>query len=598
MRGMLLMGMVFNWSWRRCGAIAIAVVMAIALSGCSTAQLVTPTAQVPRLVLSDLSDPKTFNPILSEESNSAFGFIFESLIAENGETGELEPALAESWEISEDQQSIIFTLREGLKWSDGEPFTIDDIFFTYNQIYFNDAIPSSEKDILRVGASGAFPTVSQAGDRQVEFRSPEPFAPLLRFVGGLPILPKHVLEESVLTTDSEGQPRFLSSWTTETPPEQIVSNGPFRLASYQPGERTILQRNPHYWRTSNGTPQPYIDRVVLEIVESTDNSLMQFRSGGLDLVSIQPDYFSLVKQEEERGNFTIYEGGPTLSTTFITFNLNKGSRNGKPLIDPIKSRWFNSLEFRRAIAHAIDRSTMINNIYQGLGVPQNSPISIQSPYYFPPEKGLLVYEYDVEQAKQLLSSAGFQYNDAKQLLDADGNRVRFTLITNAGNKIREAMGAQVKQDLAAIGIQVDFQPVSFNTLVSKLSDSLDWEAHILGFSGAGVEPSGGINVWAPEGRLHAFNQSPDPSQDPLEGREVTDWEAKIGQLYIQGSQELDETKRKAIYAETQRLAQEYVPFIHLVNPLSLVAVRDRVQGVKYSALGGALWNVYELRVEP
>jgi peptide/nickel transport system substrate-binding protein len=77
---------------------------------------------------------------------------------------------------------------------------------------------------------------------------------------------------------------------------------------------------------------------------------------------------------------------------------------------------------------------------------------------------------------------------------------------------------------------------------------------------------------------------------------VADWEAEIGRLYIEGAQELDDAKRKAIYAETQRIAQENLPLIHLFTPLSLTAARDRVQGIKYSAYGGALWNVYELKV--
>jgi peptide/nickel transport system substrate-binding protein len=173
--------------------------------------------------------------------------------------------------------------------------------------------------------------------------------------------------------------------------------------------------------------------------------------------------------------------------------------------------------------------------------------------------------------------------------------VRFTLITNAGNKIRESMGAQIKQDLDKLGMTVDFQPIAFNTLVGKLSDTLDWEAHILGFSGAGVEPDGSRNVWSVDGTLHAFNQGALRGQDPIEGRVIADWEQRISDLYIEGSQQLDDEKRKAIYAETQRLAQEYLPFIHLVNALSLSAVRNTVDGVKFSALGGALWNIYELR---
>ncbi|MEO1208086.1 MAG: ABC transporter substrate-binding protein [Cyanobacteria bacterium J06638_20] len=571
--------------------------LVISLQGCSPAQLRTEAAQIPRLVTSELSDPKTFNTVTNNESNAALNLIYEGLISQNGETGELEPGIAESWEISDDQQRILFTLRPEARWSDGEPLTVDDVVFSFNEIYFNDNIPSSSRDILRVGEQGLFPQVRKVSDNQVEFIAPEPFAPLLRYAGGIDLLPKHALEDAVNTTDDEGNPRFIGMWGTETPPSQIVSNGAYRLARYQPGERVILERNPYYWRKGeDGSAQPYIDQFVLQIAESLDTALVQFRSGGLDVLSVPANFFSLVKREEEKGDFTVYNGGPALSTQFLSFNQNQGSRNGTPLVDPIKSRWFNTLEFRQAVAHAIDRPTMINSIYQGLGEPQNSPIYIQSPYYLSPEEGLPVYDYDIERARELLEQAGFQYNSRGQLEDSEGNIVRFTLITNAGNKIREAMGAQIKQDLERIGIRVDFQPIAFNTLVAKLSDTLDWEAHILGFvGGSGVEPDGGRNVWAVDGTLHAFNQ--DAIQgDPLEGRVIQEWEQDIHNLYIQGSQELDDDKRREIYAQTQTLAQEYLPFIHLVNPLSLSAVRNDIENIRFSSLGGALWNIYELQL--
>jgi peptide/nickel transport system substrate-binding protein len=583
---------------RRSIAFPLVLVIAIALTSCNVDQFRSQAAQVPRLVVSTLGDPKTFNSIVSNEasSNDVLGLMQEGLLSTNGITGELEPGLAESWQVSEDQRKITYTLREGLKWSDGEPLTVDDVVFTYNSIIFNEKIPSSESDIFRVGEQGLFPTVRKVDDRRVEFASPEPFAPLLRFAGGS-FLPKHALEKFVSTTGADGNPLFLSAWGTETDPKEILSSGPYRLKHYQPSERIVLERNPYYWRKdAQGNPQPYIDQFVFQVIESTDASLTQFRSGGLDEEGITPEYFALLKREEGRGNFKIYNGGPALTSSFITFNLNQGKRNGKPLVDPVKSRWFNNLDFRKAIAHAIDRPTMINNIYQGLGVPQHSAIYIQSPYYFPPEKGLLTYEYDPAKAKQLLLGAGFKYNAANQLLDADGNRVRFTLTTNAGNKIREAMGSQIKQDLSKIGIQADFQPLAFNTLVSKTGDSLDWEAMILGFSGAGIEPDGGRNIWSPNGQLHMFNQKPGEGKPQLEGREVADWELEIGRLYVKGGQELDDAKRKEIYAEAQRLAQEYIPFVYLINPLSLSAVRDRVEGVKFSALGGSLWNIHELKL--
>ena len=323
--------------------------------------------------------------------------------------------------------------------------------------------------------------------------------------------------------------------------------------------------------------------------------MLQFRSGGLDSLGVSPEYFSLLKREEKRSNFTIYKDGPTPSTSFIAFNLNKGQRNGRPLVNPLKSRWFNTVAFKQAVAHAIDREKMNNNIFRGLGELQNSPISVQSPYYLSPEEGLKVYDYNLERAKELLLGAGFRYNNQGQLLDADGNRVRFTLITNAGNKIREAMGAQIKEDLSKIGLQVDFAPLAFNTLLDKLNNTVEWECYLLGFTG-GVEPNDGANVWSINGGSHRFNQPAKAGQPPIIGREIAGWEQEIARLYIKGAQELDEAKRKAIYAETQRITQEYLPFIYLVNPLSMAAVRDRVQGIKFSALRGTLWNIHELKV--
>lgn len=574
----------------------LAVITALTLAACNPDSFKTASAKVPQLVTSILSDPKTFNFALNSDASNIFGLTYEGLITENYETGKVEPALAESWQVSDDKLKIVFTMRDGLKWSDGQPLTVDDVVFTYNDIYLNEAIPTDMRDIMRIGESRKLPTVKKVDNRRVEFAIPEPFAPFLRSVTGAPILPAHALRESVKTNNSEGKPSFVQKWGVDTPADQIIVNGPYKLDRYDTSERVVFRRNPFYWRKgTKGESQPYIEKVVWQIVESTDTSLLQFRSRGLDTVAVSPDYFSLLKVQEKQGKFKIYNGGSAAGTTFVTFNLNKGKRDGKPLVDPVKSRWFNTVEFRQAVAYAIDRKTMINNTFRGLGNPQNSPISVQSPYYLSPKEGLKVYDYNLTKAKELLQKAGFKYNASNQLLDSQGNRVRFTLLTNAGNKIREAIGSQIKQDLSKIGIQVDFTPLAWNTYTDKLANTLDWDASMLGLTG-GLEPNDGANVWAPEGGLHMFNQKPQTGQKPIEGWEVAPWEAKIGQLYIQAARELDETKRKAIYAETQKITQENLPFIYLVNPYSLSAVRDRFQGIKFSSLGGAFWNIQEIKI--
>ncbi|KAB8335147.1 ABC transporter substrate-binding protein [Scytonema tolypothrichoides VB-61278] len=576
---------------------SLGLLVVLALNGCNPSQFKSQAALVPQLVRSMLSDPQTFNFPLNQDASTTtlLGLTFEGLITQNSITGKIEPALAESWQISDDKLRIVFTLREGLKWSDGQPLTVDDVVFTYNDIYLNKAIPTDVRDTLRIGESGKLPTVRKVDERRVEFSVPEPFRPFLPNTG-YPILPAHALQESVKTKDGEGKPTFLSKWRIDTPPDQIIVNGPYKLERYETSQRVVLRRNPYYWRKDEkGNSQPYIERMIWQIVESTDTSLVQFRSGGLDAVGVSPEFFSLLKRQEKQGQFTIYNGGPAAGTNFVWFNLNKGKRNGKPLVNPVKSRWFNSVEFRQAVAYAIDRQTMINNTFRGLGELQNSPISVQSPYYLSAKEGLKVYNYNPQKAKDLLLKAGFKYSDRGQLLDSEGNRVRFTLVTNAGNKIREALGSQIKQDLSKIGIQVDFTPLAWSAFTDKVSNTLDWEAALMGLTG-GLEPNDGANVWAPEGGLHMFNQKPQPGQKPIQGWEVAPWEAKIGKLYIQAAQEFDEAKVKAIYAETQQITQEYLPFIYLVNVYSLAAVRDRFQGIKYSALGGPFWNIHEIKV--
>ncbi|NJK69199.1 MAG: ABC transporter substrate-binding protein [Microcoleus sp. CSU_2_2] len=573
--------------------ILLAAIATLTLSACTPAR----SNLVNRLIVPTPSGPATFNYPLNQSAYSVFGYMYEGLINENGLTSKLEPGLAESWEVSKDGKKIVFTLREGLKWSDGEPMTTDDIIFSYEKIYFNDKIPSGLKDTLRVGMSREFPKLKKIDSRRVEFSVAEPFAPFIRFAGGIPILPAHILQDSVRNTDAEGKPLFLTTWNTDTDPKKIVGNGQYRMLSYTPNQRVVLEKNPYFWRKdAGGNAQPYIQQIVWQIIENTDNQLLNFRSGDLDTLDVQPEVFPLLKREEKRGKYTVFNGGPDTGSVFMCFNLNKGrNAQNQPFVDPIKSRWFMTKEFRQAIAYGINRDAMTNNIYRGLGAPLHSPIPAQSPFYLSPEQGLKTYNYNPQKSKELLLSAGFKYNSDGELLDADSHKVRFTLLMAAGKKVREQMATQIKQDLGKLGMQIDTQFLSFNTYVEKLRLTRNWDTYLGGFTG-GTEPHSGYNIWSVNGTLHSFNQGPQAGEPQIKGWEVYDWEQKIDDLYVKASQELNEVKRQELYAETQRIIAEQVPFVYMVNPLTFEAVRDRISGIKYSALGGAFWNLYELKI--
>ncbi|EKQ67187.1 ABC-type dipeptide transport system, periplasmic component [Leptolyngbyaceae cyanobacterium JSC-12] len=600
-------------SWNRLRRVILGwliLLCILPLASCQSTGLKRQTARGSQLVISTLTDPKTFNFANNQSFPNIFLFAFEGLTRETG-TGEIVPALAESWTISDDKKRVVFTLRAGLQWSDGKPLTADDVVFTYRDVVFNPDIPTDAKDSIRIGPNeqfpnGVFPEVRKLSDRQVEFLLPEPFAPFLRATAapdGIMIMPKHCLEETLKTKGRDGNLKFISTWNTDTPPQEIIVNGPYLLESYTPGQRLVFRRNPYYWRKDpQGNPLPYIDRIVWQFIENTDTQLIRFRSGELDVVGdarpLRPEYYSLLKQEEKRGNFQVYNGGPWSGVLYMTFNLNPAKdQAGKPIVDPVKLRWFSNLAFRQAIAHAIDRQKINTNIFRGLGIVQNSPVSVQSPYFLTPEQGLRVYEYDPEKAKNLLQAAGFQYNAQNQLLDAKGNRVRFTLLTNAGNKVREAIGAQIKEDLGKIGIQVDFTPINFNVLVEKTSTTRDWDAHIIGFTG-GIEPHSAANLWMSTGGSHSFNLKQQPGQPPIQGWQPYAFEQEIDRLMIAGARELDETKRKAIYAQYQRVVQDNLPVIFLVNDRALMAARNTLKGIEYSGLPSwGLWNIDALKVE-
>jgi peptide/nickel transport system substrate-binding protein len=132
-------------------------------------------------------------------------------------------------------------------------------------------------------------------------------------------------------------------------------------------------------------------------------------------------------------------------------------------------------------------------------------------------------------------------------------------------------------------------------IVDKLANRFDWDCQIIDGFPMSIEPHEAVNIWSTKGNWHFFNRQPQAGQVPITGQQVADWEQKIADLYIQGAA-ANEADRKQIYAETQRLSQEYLPLIYLVNSLSMVSVRNRIQGVRHSALKGTFWNVYELKI--
>lgn len=563
------------------------VILTLLFTGC-TKQAEIPKSAASRyggtLLLSTTSNPKSFNEIIAKETSTgdAISFLFEGLTRTNGVTTEVKPCLAEDWSISNAGLVWTFFLRKDVKWFDGKPFTADDVLFTYNDIIYNKNIPASDRDIFTI--EGKPIRFEKIDDYTIKLILPKSFAPLLRQLGQA-ILPKHILEEAVKAG------KFNSTWGVDTLPSKIIGTGPFMLTEFKPGERLAYTKNPIYWqKNKEGKQLPYIDKIVKFVVEKDDIQLVQFESKEIDVLSVREKDFAYLKKKEQKGNYTVYDCGPSFGTNFISFNQNPNTVK-QPKLD-----WFRDKSFRKAVAHAIDKQTIIDNVMKGIGYSQDAAMEKAAVIFHNPF--VTRYEYNIEEAKRILVKAGYKDNDGDGIIeDKKGNPIKFTLITNADSTVRQSIGAIITTDLKKLGMDISFTPMEFNSMVTKLTSTHDWDAVLIGLTG-GIEPHGGKNVWTTDGHLHLWNPKPtDIKQQEVWKKYLPSWETELDEIFDKGASELDEAKRKAIYWRWQEIVAEELPVIYTVNGAALYAVRNRFGNLQPMAYGGVFHNIERVYIE-
>lgn len=525
------------------------------------------------VVLPLVTEPKTFNVLVAQETSSTevAQYLFEGLTAFDPRTGEILPKLAATWEHSADGLVWTFHLRNGVRWSDGRPFTSGDVLFTFATL-FDPAIPNSARDIFMI--QGKPLQLRALDETTVEFRLPAPFAPFLLSLSQ-PILPKHMLEHAV----QDGT--FSSAWGLGESPEHIVGTGPFQLAKVLPGERVELIRNPFYWRKdAAGKPLPKLDRIVMPIVPSPENQLLRFLDGETDLLVMRGTDYPVLKPLEKKKRFKIYRAGASLGSFFVA--VNQQARDSQ------KRQWFQNRDLRRALSHAIDRASMADIVFNRFAVKQCSPLSPSVPFFYDDE--VPCYDYAPGTAKDLLTEVvGFRDKDKDGILeDETGRPLEIVLATNTEDPSRLQLAQMIREDWRRVGIKVHLQPMEFNALVSKLTVTHDWDAVVMGLTGS-VDPHFGANVWLSSGNLHFWN--------PGAGN-ATYIEGKVDALLGKAAVSLDRDQRKAYYDEWQRIEAEELPLIPTVLPEVLYAVRDRFVAVNPTAIADPLYPIEELEVRP
>ena len=531
--------------------------------------------------------PKTFNPFTSTDATSSAmaDVLYDGLFSSNPMTGEVVPKLAKSIQIK--GNNYVITLRKGLKWSDGVPITADDVMFTWNDIIFAGLGNTSTRDSMVI--DGELPTIKKLDDYTVEFTIKRQFAPFLRMLSA-PIAPKHYF-----TKDKDWQKNFDRFLSTNTNPKDIVSSGAFKLKEYIPAQRVVFVKNPNYYMINkNGEKLPYFDKIIYLIVGDINNQILKFEAGELDEISLKGGDVARYKAKENQSDYVIYNLGADNGTMFIAINLNnrKNKETGKYFVPLYKQNWFSDVNFRKAIDYALDRKGMVQNIANGLATPLYTAESPNGIYY---NKNIKGHARDLNMSKSLLLKSGFKFKNGL-LYDKYGNQVEFDLSTNAGNTEREALGVMIKQDLADIGIKVNFKPIEFNSLVNKITNSYDWNTIILGLTGSPLEPHNGKNVWNSKGPLHLFNQR---SADDIKNNNVfpLNWEKRIDDIFEKAALCLNFNDRKKYYDEYQQIIYDEAPIIYLYSPIRIYAIRRKIKNLYPSTLSGLTYNIEELYID-
>jgi peptide/nickel transport system substrate-binding protein len=500
------------------------------------------------------------------------------LVRVNRSTFQLEPWLAERWESSEDGRVHTLHLRQGVLWSDGTPFTSADVLFTLRAVFD----PQPATALASTLSIDGQPMRAEAPDAAtVVLTYPSPSGLGLRLLEALPIYPKHKLEAALAAGT------FATAWGSNTPAAEIVGTGPFVFREYLPGQRIVLDRNPRYWRTgADGQRLPYLDRVVLDVVQEQNAELVRLQSGALDLVraDLRPEDYVPVRRAEAAGTLTVVELGVATDADSLWFCLKPEAKRGDKRFAFLQKR-----EFRQALSHAVDREAFAQEVYLGEAVPVWGPITTGNRLWFDPN--VPRYPHDVARAKALLAGIGLEDRDGNGVVeDASGTEARFSVITQQGIGHYERGTAVIKSEAMKVGIALDVVPLEQGALIQRML-ACDYDAVYFLLLATELDPAGNLDFWMSRGGAHVWN---------LEQRTpATEWERRIDTLMTEHAHTIGPERRQALFREVQQVLAENAPILYFAAPRMYTAHTARLRGVVPSAMRPPiLWNADSLSVAP
>lgn len=531
------------------------------------------------LIASVRSDPQSYNRLGGTGSTSAATELLTlltqaRLVRVDRTTDRLEPWLAERWEASADGLTYTLHLRRGLRFSDGAPFSADDVLFSFAAVY-DESVGSSLAETLQIEGRRLAVAAPDADTVVVTF--PSPSGAGLRLLENLPILPRHRLEPALKGGT------FGEAWTPAQPLSRLAGLGPFVLKEHVAGQRLVFERNPYYFRQDDrGVRLPYLDRLTLLVVPDQSAEALKLQSGETDLLAsatLRPQDLSTFTRLAEQGTVRMIDIGLGLDPDSLWFNLS-------PKSDP-DGAW-HATAFRQAVSLAIDRQAIADTVYLGAAAPIAGPTSPGNRTWFAAD--LPPPAHDPARARALLAGLGYRDGNGDGLLeDRQRREVGFALLAQHGH-LRGRVAAMVQEQLRQVGIAVHIVSLETKAMQRAIMDGA-YEAAYYGIEASSPDPGMNQDFWLSSGSMHFWN--------PLQPRPATAWEARINALMHEQATSTALEARQHAFAEVQRIMIEQAPAIYLVAPRVITAVSRRVGHVTPAPQSPQLlWSADTLSARP
>jgi peptide/nickel transport system substrate-binding protein len=474
------------------------------------------------LIVQGSGDPRSFNGLYANDGNSllVLTFVVEPLILGGENWGDsIEPALAESWDVSEDGLEYTFNLRQDVTWHDGQPFTAEDVLFTYQAVLLEENATPWRNNLIQNGTPFEFEVVD---DHTFKVILSQVDATVLTALA-IPIIPAHAFTDlNIIDAPFNTNP---------------IGTGPFKFVEWNSGANVILEAHDTYWRG-----EPKLDRIVVSFIEGVDNAANALLAGDLDFARIDgadlPPFI-------DNPDFVIVEQPRDLQR-YVGFNT----------LSPITG----DPALRRALATGLDRQAVIDAVAGGYGLLSDS---VFNRTVFAYEEGRNPqYAYDPEAARTQLADLGWTDSDSNGFLDRDGQELAITLVYSGTWSLLQNIAPIVYDNWRSLGVNVTLLPLDdaavYEAIYDNVSAEKPYDAFLGGWGLYGPEPDHYKGQYASETGFLAYD-NPEVTALFNEGRITTDPEARL-----------------AIYAEADALLWQDLPIIPIFQPIGVYVFSSQV----------------------